>query len=170
MRLLRGSLPRCHPIESLSTEFDISKGYRAIVLTFLKLTGNKPCTNSDTIDPKKKLVINVKINGAFRIYHNLDTAPCSSGGSIMWYTKKVAKPIYAMSAMTHDSGSDYNCHTPKKCKALSLIGRVGIGAIPKTPSRMSHAAVIKMMTYNESSQYRASSTSKSHTHRSDIEW
>jgi len=40
-------------------------------------TGSMPWTNSDTIEPKKKDMIRVKIKGALRIYHTLLAGPLS---------------------------------------------------------------------------------------------
>jgi hypothetical protein len=49
--------------------------------------------------------------------------------------------------------------TPKKCMALSLMGNVGNGAMPRIPNRMSHAAVAKITAWSESvAASRTSST------------
>jgi len=74
--------------------------------------------NSETIEPKKKLMTRVRIKGALRIYHTLLAGPLNrqlskqfglvsaevvtdSGTSIMKYTKKVANPIYPSVPTSH---------------------------------------------------------------------
>ena len=70
----------------------------------------------------------------------------------MIYQKSRETHLYHISAMTPPTLINITERTPKKCSALSLMGIVGSGAIPNTPSRMSHAAVKKIMTYDSNSQ------------------